>query len=327
MILRAVLAALLAFGALVPCAAWAQAFSCQADTTPALDFGRPGANPTATVDTAATPTLRVTCTGWYNATIKVCVGINAGSVDGALAPRRLGNGGARLSYQIYGDAARTQVVGPMAGSGSAGPLEASVTLNQNPLLVFGSGTVEIPLYGRVFPDQSGLAAGTYQSNLTVQVDSVAGNGTCRGTHNPEDTLTMNARAVLPGSCSIVADDLNFGTRASLASAVDASTTLTVTCTSGTAYAVRLDGGRAGNIAARRMYLNGSGPQAIAYDLYTHAARTQPWGDGSVGAVVEGVGAGTGLGTPQVLTVYGRVPAQATPVSGTYRDVVTATVEY
>ncbi|WP_409528142.1 spore coat protein U domain-containing protein [Rhizobium sp.] len=37
--------------------------------------------------------------------------------------------------------------------------------------------------------------------------------------------------------------------------------------------------------------------------------------------------GTGTGSPQTLTVYGRVPAQNTPAPGTYSDTVVVTVSY
>ncbi len=38
-------------------------------------------------------------------------------------------------------------------------------------------------------------------------------------------------------------------------------------------------------------------------------------------------AGTGTGSNQSLTVYGRVPVQSTPVGATYTDTVIVTVTY
>jgi len=38
-------------------------------------------------------------------------------------------------------------------------------------------------------------------------------------------------------------------------------------------------------------------------------------------------AGTGTGNSQSLTVYGNVPAQATPPAATYNDTITVTVTY
>ncbi|EEF26199.1 conserved hypothetical protein [Ricinus communis] len=38
-------------------------------------------------------------------------------------------------------------------------------------------------------------------------------------------------------------------------------------------------------------------------------------------------AGTGTGNAQLLTIYGRVPPQTTPSSGTYTDTVVVTLTY
>ncbi|MCR6502850.1 spore coat protein U domain-containing protein [Shinella sp. CPCC 101442] len=37
--------------------------------------------------------------------------------------------------------------------------------------------------------------------------------------------------------------------------------------------------------------------------------------------------GTGSGSQQDITIYGRVPAQNTPLAGTYTDTVVVTVTY
>src|SRR5688572_28493546 len=183
MILRLLAAIALAIVAmLVPRPALAQAWSCQVEATPALDFGRPGSNPTGQIDSVATPTLRVTCTGWYNDQVRVFVGINSGSADASTIPRRMAlttNANAKLDYQIYSDPSRTQVIGPMAGLAGAAPIEVTATLNQQFIGIFGRATVDIPINGRIFAGQSGLASGTYQSTLNVEVDSVPATGSCR----------------------------------------------------------------------------------------------------------------------------------------------------
>lgn len=75
---------------------------------------------------------------------------------------------------------------------------------------------------------------------------------------------------------------------------------------------------------RRMGFNGVAPGVIGYQPCRDGARSQVWGD-TAGSAVTGVG--TGAGAASTLTVHGRVPAQATPADGNYRDTVTATVEY
>jgi spore coat protein U-like protein len=58
-------------------------------------------------------------------------------------------------------------------------------------------------------------------------------------------------------------------------------------------------------------------------MYSDASRTVNWGNTSGTDTV----AGTGNGSAQVLTIYGRVPAQTTPAPATYNDTVTVTINY
>jgi spore coat protein U-like protein len=67
----------------------------------------------------------------------------------------------------------------------------------------------------------------------------------------------------------------------------------------------------------------SGSNFINYALYRDSARTANWGN-TVGTDTV---SGTGTGANQSLTVYGRVPAQTTPVAGTYTDTIVVTVTY
>ncbi|RYZ11666.1 MAG: spore coat U domain-containing protein [Comamonadaceae bacterium] len=64
-------------------------------------------------------------------------------------------------------------------------------------------------------------------------------------------------------------------------------------------------------------------QRVAYQLFRDPARTQVWGAAAQGLAV----AGTGTGLAQAYTVYGRVPAQATPAPGIYSDRIVVTVTY
>ena len=68
----------------------------------------------------------------------------------------------------------------------------------------------------------------------------------------------------------------------------------------------------------------SGGVLIDYNLYQDAGRTQSWGDGgATGNVLSG----TGTGNDEEVVVYGRVPAQTTPVAGTYTDTVQVTIAW
>jgi spore coat protein U-like protein len=138
------------------------------------------------------------------------------------------------------------------------------------------------------------------------------------------TATFNVQLIIASECIIQsATDLDFGTDGVIAAAIDASSTLGIQCTSGTAYTVGLNAGTGSGatVAARRM--TGSGAPTVTYSLYRDAGRTQVWGT-TIGTDTI---AGTGNGAVQSLTVYGRVPTQTTPQPDTYTDTITVTVTY
>lgn len=226
-----------------------------------------------------------------------------------------------LTYNYYSDPGYSQVVNYTNN--------ASATINLPQRNVWYSANVR--LYGRLSANQLDTTPGDYlhQINNAVYGYSGAGNANCAMNVNPAGTYVLRATAKLQGSCTIAAQPLNFGNHNNLSVARDAQTSLTVTCTNGTPYTVKLDGGRSGSFNPRRMSLNGMlGGPTIDYNLYTDAARSLVWGvGGGNGNTVLGQGTGNGQGNPQVLTVYGRVPPVASFIAGAYRDTVTATVEY
>ena len=62
-----------------------------------------------------------------------------------------------------------------------------------------------------------------------------------------------------------------------------------------------------------------GSTFVSYDLYTDSTRGTSWP--SVGVT------GTGTGSDQAMTIYGRVPSQAAVAAGDYKDTLTVTVNY
>ena len=131
------------------------------------------------------------------------------------------------------------------------------------------------------------------------------------------------------TCTINATDVAFGNFQPLDNALKDSTgVVTVTCGPiGVLadYDVKLTTGGSGAFATRRMV---SGANTLSYNLYTSAARTTIWGDGT---------GGTGkisdawliiLGnTSRSYTIHGRVPATTTAIPGAYTDTVIARVEF
>lgn len=141
-------------------------------------------------------------------------------------------------------------------------------------------------------------------------------------HAATVTDSMPVTITIENACEISTSPttLDFGTQGVLSANVDSTSTLSVTCTTAAPYNIGFNGGASGNVNARTMT---DGTDFVGYQLYLEAARTTVWGD-TVGTDTV---ASTGTGSVQQFTVYGRVPAQATPPAGTYNDTVTVTVTY
>lgn len=136
---------------------------------------------------------------------------------------------------------------------------------------------------------------------------------------------LSVNATVTANCTVSTSALNFGSVDTLsASAVDGSGGISVTCTSGTGWTAAADvgGGSGATFATRRM---SQGANLLSYSLYTNAARTNVWGDGTGSTVTIG---NTGTGAVQNVTVYGRIPgSQSSAPPGSYADTVSVTVTY
>ena len=137
------------------------------------------------------------------------------------------------------------------------------------------------------------------------------------------TSTFTVQMTVTSSCVINSTStMDFGSQGVLTANVDTTSTLAVQCTNTTPYNIGLDAGTGtGATVAVRKMTNGS--KTINYSLYSTSARSTVWGN-TVGT--DTVSA-TGNGASQSYTVYGRVPAQATPAAAAYTDTITVTVTY
>ena len=140
--------------------------------------------------------------------------------------------------------------------------------------------------------------------------------------------TFQVTATVPQVCRASAGALAFGTYTQGNGDVDATSTISVRCTSGTNFRVGLDAGATGGATVTtRAMLNGA--NQLAYSLFRDAGRSQNWGLVAPDDVT-GVGAGVAPANAVALTVYGRivdsVSNQAVP-AGAYADTVTVTVTY
>jgi spore coat protein U-like protein len=270
-------------------------------------------------------TYSASCTGTANTTVRTCPNIDVGSGGSTSgSPRFLLNGGTQLNFNLYQDGSHTSVWGSnlWAFAGSYPSPTIDVVLDSS-----GSGSASQTIYGQIWAGQQTLAGGTYTSAFSGTQASVAYAystvGTCATIGSSHATSApFSVTAIDASNCSVNASTLNFGSVGVLGSAVIATSSITVTCTSALPYTIALDGGLSGATNPTQRVMS-QASQQITYGLYRDSARAQAWGD-SVGT---NTAAGTGSGLAQTLTVYGRVPMQTTPPPGTYSDTVVVTISY
>lgn len=284
-----------------------------------LDFGPADLLPGTAVDSSATVT--VSCSGMpLGSTTYYCLGFGAGSPGVSGGSRIMaGPSGGQIRYGLYADPGRTY---PWAS-------RSTPTLGY----VFGQGstadifTGTVILYGRIAASQSTVPTGSYSSTLSsadvglftlVQPSSDCNAGPIASV--PQASASFSVLASPAPHCAVTTTNIDFGSQPFLNANVDATGSVSVTCTSSLLYTVGLSNGVSGTGPTNRLMTNSG--VSIRYGLYRDSARSQPWGDTS-GVMASG----TGTGLAQLYTVYGRAPAQATPVPATYSDTVNVTVTY
>ncbi len=139
------------------------------------------------------------------------------------------------------------------------------------------------------------------------------------------TDTFDVTATVVAACIVDAGDLSFGNYNPVAgTAVDASSTISVTCTNGSGYSIGLSAGASADEGARAMAHASEPGESLAYGLFKDIGLTENWGGIDLADRVTG----TGTGTSQDHTVYGRVFAsQSTAFVGSYADTITASVYF
>jgi len=169
------------------------------------------------------------------------------------------------------------------------------------------------------------AAGIFLACLRFGIPGPAQAGTA--------TANLTVQITITASCNINTATLDFGSNSGttlVASNIDASTTVSVTCTSGSPYAIGMGLGSNASGSQRRM---ASGGNFLNYDLYVDAARTNAWTTtvpptNATCTTANSCFLGTGSGSAQSVNIYGRVPSTGSaPPSGAYTDTVLMTIVY
>lgn len=140
-----------------------------------------------------------------------------------------------------------------------------------------------------------------------------------------DTTTFDVTATVEDACTVSADNLEFGSYDPFsATPRDHTTTITVRCTLGATYDIKLDKGTHGtSVTERRMQHETEMDTHLNYGLYPNAAREQNWGE-TIGTDTE---SGVGTGDYVAHTVHGRIPAEQDVPAGNYTDTINVTLEW
>jgi len=227
----------------------------------------------------------VTCLTAYT------IGLNAGTGIGATTTIRkmTGPGGATLNYQIFQNSSRTINWGNTTGVDAY-----SGTGNIVPQVV--------NIYSQVTAGQF-VTAGNYTDTIS------------------SSTASFAVTATVAATCTVSASALNFGNYSG--SLIDATSTVTVTCTNGTVFNIGLNAGTATGATVSTRKMTGPASATLNYTLFRDSGRTQNWGNtvGTDTLITQANGTAVQYG------VFGRLPAGQSVNPAVYSDTIIATVTY
>ncbi len=134
-------------------------------------------------------------------------------------------------------------------------------------------------------------------------------------------LAFGAQLASAQSCSSYASGIAFGTYTETTSKT--AGLVTITCPSGTAYAIGFSAGMASGATVTSRAMTGPSSALLIYGLFSDAAYTSNWGNASGNGWVTG----TGSGSAQAYTIHAQIPANQRASPGNYIDTITVTVTY
>ena len=272
----------------------------------------------------STATIGISCKlGGGGKSAFVCLNLDGGTITSS-TNRALVNGSNKLLLELYSNSNRTTVFGSSSSPtyGSGGLLVTMPTVAAD-----GTTNANVTVYGSVLASQQSIPSGTsgtlYSNDFTQTATSWSDKNpaTCgSGGGSTTNSYSLLANATVTPQCSVNSPNtLNFGSVVSLGAAIDAQTTLSVSCSNQLPYTVGLSSA-SGSIPTGLQMTYGT--NKLTYAVYQDSARTMGWGNVSGQWV-----AGTGTASSQSLTVYGRLPIQTLPPAGTYTDTISVTVTY
>jgi spore coat protein U-like protein len=249
----------------------------------------------------------VNCVPPETVTVQFSTGGSAG-----FDPRQMAFGANGLSYNIYRNAGRTEILGN--GSGGTFTLSKTMALADRDLIVNVYGQIPIN------QDVPASSPSLYIDQITVTIIWSGGS--------KSDTRTFQVQARVDPECIVATAPLAFGSydpvSANATTPLDGTGTVNVYCTPGTAATVLLDLGSNASGSTRQML----GPSAnlLQYEIYRNAGRTLIWGS-TIPTANSGTSTSINTAINNGFSAYGRIPAGQDVIFGNYSDSVLVTVNY
>lgn len=302
-----------------------------------VDLLNPG---TLTTQAIATVTCKKSAARGTAQTFQVCLATDGGQgVAGQFTPRYMCPSGAsctpttanQFAYNMYIDASRSTIWGT-TGRGTQyremlnTPVSFSATESVN-----ATRTVNLTVYARLITPLSNVPPGQYTASFAGSSTALAfGTGSsCGSLRDIRFPFTVSATVVK--NCNVnKPNNIDFGTVNPGDSNLAGSTSLDVTCTSGTPYNIGLKPSNNNTAGAGEMLPvtpGGGNTDRIPYQLRSGSgANGAVWGNTATATQTgNGVG-GTGSGLLQNYNIYATVPS-ADYHYGDYQDTVTVQVNY
>lgn len=269
----------------------------------------------------ATGTLGYSCVSYnlLSTSLTLCSTLGTPSYPGSVAqPKMIDSANNSLNFNLYTNAARTTV-----WSGST-MITKAITVPG-----FGSVSGTIPFYGAI-PTGQGAPPGSYTASFYNTSLGMEYFGSCAehvlltfdGTNN-----TLTATATVPSTCTLATNTMALSPVASTSTNIAGSTTLSVTCTSGTAYYIGLAPSNGSTAGAGVLSGSVGNSDKPPYQLRSTSGTSGTIWDNTATTTSVGNGvSGTGNGSAQNHTVYVTLPS-ANYRPDSYSDTVTVNVNY
>lgn len=139
------------------------------------------------------------------------------------------------------------------------------------------------------------------------------------------TANLSINASVKANCTISTAPIAFGSYdpigANASAALDATGSITVSCTKGSTVSIGLGAGQNALVGARRM---SAAAEFLTYEIFLDTTRLTVWAN--TGAAMLSTGTAPSK-SPRAFVVYGRVAAGQDVSPGTFSDVVVATVNF